>query len=150
MRGKALTPFLLGAIARTTASRSLAANRALVLNNGRVRVYKSTIDGTTAAGVRVANANAIIESSTFRNIGTSGVSITGGPIVSGTLPAPGTSTVQVVDSLIEAFVGIQGSAPNAGDQIYLTANQNRLISSAGGNGIKLLCIMNGISNGPVQ
>ena len=108
-----------------------------VLNNGRVRVYKSMIDGTTAAGVRVANANALVESSTFRNIGTAGVSITGGPIVSGTLPAPGTSTVQVVDSLIEAFIGIQGSAPNAGDQIYLTANQNRLFSPTGGNGINL-------------
>ena len=108
-----------------------------VLNNGRVRVYKSKIDGTTAAGVRVANANAIIESSTFRNIGTAGVAVTGGPILSGTLTAPGTSTVQVVDSLIEAFVGIQGSAPNAGDQIYLTANQNRLFSPLGGNGINL-------------
>ena len=36
VRGKALTPFLLAAIARATGHRSLAANRALVLDNARV------------------------------------------------------------------------------------------------------------------
>jgi pseudouridine-5'-phosphate glycosidase len=36
VRGKALTPYLLSRIARVTADRSLAANRALVLSNARV------------------------------------------------------------------------------------------------------------------
>jgi len=108
-----------------------------VLNNGRVRVYNSRIDGTTAAGVSVANANAIVQSSTFRNIGTVGIGVTGGPSVSGTTAIPGTSTVQVTGNYIEAIVGVQGSAPESGDQIYLTINQNRMLSPLGGNGINL-------------
>lgn len=36
VRGKALTPFLLAAIARRTGRRSLSANRALVIHNGRI------------------------------------------------------------------------------------------------------------------
>jgi hypothetical protein len=108
-----------------------------VVDQGRVRVDRTKIDGTTGAGIAVTGGNLILESSTLTRIGTAGVAITGAPIVSGSLAASGTSTVQVVNSLINATVGVQGSAPNTGDLLNLTINQNTLVSPLGGNGINL-------------
>lgn len=110
-----------------------------ITNQGRVRFVDSSIDGTTAAGVSISGGNAIIESSTFTNIGTDGVSVSGKPVTNPVVPAvtSGTSTVQVVGSTINAFIGVQGSSPNSGDVLNLTINQNTLISPAGGNGINL-------------
>ena len=110
-----------------------------ITNQGRVRFVDSSIDGTTAAGVSISGGNAIIESSTFTNIGTDGVSVSGKPVTNPVVPTvtSGTSTVQVVDSRINAFIGVQGSSPNSGDVLNLTINQNTLISPAGGNGINL-------------
>ena len=110
-----------------------------ITDQGRVRFVDSSIDGTTAAGVSISGGNAIIESSTFTNIGTYGVSVSGKPVTNPVVPTvtSGTSTVQVVDSTINAFIGVQGSSPNSGDVLNLTINQNTLISPAGGNGINL-------------
>jgi len=114
---------------------------AIVVNNvtgdGRVRVASSSIDGTTGPGISITGGNAIVESSTIKNVGTSGVQVSGGPVVSGTLQTTGTSTVQVVSSTITAQIGVQGSAPNGGELVNLTINQNVLNALTGGNGINL-------------
>jgi hypothetical protein len=104
---------------------------------GRLRLSNSTIDGTTGPGVTVTGANAIVQSSTIRNVGTSGVQVSGGPVISGSTQTTGTSTVQVVNSTITAEIGVQGSAPNEGEVLNLTINQNRLSAPTGGNGINL-------------
>jgi len=67
----------------------------------------------------------------------SGVQVSGAPVIAGVTQTTGTSTVQVVDSTIAAAIGVQGSAPNAGELLNLTINQNRLIAPFGGNGINL-------------
>ncbi len=108
-----------------------------IAGEGRLRLANSTIDGTTGAGVTVTGANAIVQSSTIARAGLSGVEVSGGPVISGTTQTTGTSTVQVVDSTIAAAIGVQGSAPNAGELLNLTINQNRLIAPFGGNGINL-------------
>jgi hypothetical protein len=106
---------------------------------GRVRLANSSIDGTTDAGVTVSGANAIVESVTMRNIGTAGVAVTGRPVTNPPDPlvTAGTSTVQVVNSTINATIGIQGSSPNTNDVLNLTINQNQLVSPSSGNGINL-------------
>jgi len=109
-----------------------------IAGDGRVRITSSSIDGTTGPGVTVSGANAIIETTTIKNVGLYGVSITGAPTISGTtLTTGGTSTVQIVSSSIASTIGVQGSAPNAGDLIDLTVNKNTLTSLGGGNGINL-------------
>jgi hypothetical protein len=45
--------------------------------------------------------------------------------------------VQVTDSIIQANIGIQGSAPNDNDLINITISNNILTAPAGGNGINL-------------
>jgi hypothetical protein len=109
-----------------------------IAEDGRVRLASSTIDGSTGPGVTVSGGNAIIETSVIRNVGNYGVSVTGSPIISGApLTTGGTSTVQVASSTIESTIGVQGSAPNAGDVVDLTVNGNTLRSPGGGNGISL-------------
>jgi hypothetical protein len=104
---------------------------------GRVVLTSGTIDETTGPGVSISGGVALIDTTRMTRIGTAGVAITGSPFVSGSLAASGTSTVQVVDSFIAAAVGVQGSAPNTGDLLNLTINQNTLVSPLGGNGISL-------------
>jgi len=109
-----------------------------VRDTGRVRVAGSTVDGTTGPGIAISGGNAIIEKSTIRNVGTSGVAVAGTSFVSGTGAATsGTATVQVVDSNIIATVGVQASAPNACDVVNLTVNKNVMAAPFGGNGINL-------------
>jgi hypothetical protein len=106
--------------------------------NGRVRLANSTIDGSTGPGVTVSGANAIVEKTTIRNVGNYGVSVTGSPVISGTtLTTGGTSTVQVALSTITSTIGVQASAPNAGDLVNITVNGNTLTSPGGGNGVNL-------------
>ncbi|MFM8736062.1 MAG: hypothetical protein ACKOC8_12835 [Pirellulales bacterium] len=106
---------------------------------GRVQVSSSTIDGTTGPGVSVSGGNAIVRSSKLTNIGTYGVGVVGAPVTNPVNPAvtSGTSTVQVVNSTIDASIGVQGSAPNTGDVLNLTINGNELNALTGGNGINL-------------
>jgi hypothetical protein len=109
-----------------------------IAGNGRVRLANSTIDGSTGPGVTVSGANAIVEKTSIRNVGNYGVSVTGAPIIGGTaLTTGGTSTVQVAYSTIASTIGVQGSAPNAGDVVNLTVNGNTLTSPGGGNGVNL-------------
>jgi hypothetical protein len=99
--------------------------------------------------VTVSGANAIVEKTTIRNVGNYGVSVTGAPIISGTsVTTGGTSTVQVAYSTIESTIGVQASAPNAGDLVNLTVNGNTLASPAGGNGVNL-AVNNGLINANV-
>jgi hypothetical protein len=100
---------------------------ALVVNDvtaaGRVRLANSTLSGATGPLVQVINGNAIVSSSKLTNTGNYGIVVTGP-----------NSTVQVNDSRITAAIGIQASAPNAGDVINLTATENTI---DGINGISL-------------
>ncbi len=104
--------------------------------NSRVRLANSTIDGATGPGVTVSGAQATIESTTIRNVGNYGVSVVGGPIIGG-IATTGTSTVQVANSNITSTVGVQASAPAAGDVVNITINGNTLQSPGGGNGVNL-------------
>jgi hypothetical protein len=109
-----------------------------IAGDGRVRLAGSTIDGSTGPGVTVSGANAIVEKTTIRNVGNYGVSVTGAPIIAGSsVTTGGTSTVQVADSTITSTIGVQGSAPNAGDVVNITVNGNTLTSPGGGNGVNL-------------
>ncbi len=120
-----------------------------IVGDGRVRLAGSTIDGSTGPGVAVSGGNAIIENTKIRNVGNYGVSVVGSPIISGTsLTTGGTSTVQVVSSIIESTIGVQGSAPNSGDLLNLTINGNTLTSPGGGNGVNL-AVNNGLINANV-
>jgi len=120
-----------------------------IASDGRVRLASSTIDGSTGPGVTVSGGNAIVETTTIKNVGNYGVAVTGAPIIAGSsLTTGGTSTVQVAYSTIESTIGVQGSAPNANDVVNLTANGNTLRSPAGGNGINL-AVNNGSINANV-
>ena len=120
-----------------------------IAGDGRVRLASSTIDGATGPGVTVSGGNAIIETTTIRNVGNYGVSVTGSPIINSVpLTTGGTSTVQVASSVIESTIGVQGSAPNAGDVVNLTVNGNTLRSPGGGNGVNL-AVNQGIVNANV-
>ena len=114
---------------------------AVVVDNlgeqGRVGLVNSAVIGTTGPGVSISGANAIVQSSTFAKIGTYGVAVTGSPIISGSTGGSGTSTVQVVDSVIVATIGVQASAPTAGEVVNLTVNGNSMAAPFGGNGINL-------------
>jgi hypothetical protein len=114
---------------------------AIVVNDivgvGRVRVTASEIAGTTESGITVSGGNAIVESTVIRSVGTSGVQVSGGPVISGTVQTTGTSTVQVVNSTISAQIGVMGTASNEGEVVNLTINQNILEAPSGGNGINL-------------
>ncbi len=104
-----------------------------VYNEGRVRITNSTIEGTTAAGVQVTNAQVYVEGSTFTKIGTAGVDATAGlaPGVFGTQ-----STVQVVDSVFALTpVGVRAQSTEGGT-MNVTINANK-INTTGGNGIIL-------------
>ena len=121
-----------------------------IAGNGRLRLANSTIDGATGAGVTVSGANAIIETSTIRNVGNYGVSVVGAPVIAGTsLTTGGTSTVQVALSTIDSAVAVQASAPNAGDLVNITVNGNTLLSPAGGNGVNL-AVADGLINANVN
>jgi hypothetical protein len=120
---------------KNTSGSAIVANA--IAGEGRVRLANSVIDGTTGAGVTVTGANAIVQSSTIARVGLSGVEVSGAPVIAGVTQTTGTSTVQVVDSTIAAAIGVQGSAPNAGELLNLTINQNKLIAPFGGNGINL-------------
>jgi hypothetical protein len=109
-----------------------------IASDGRVRIAGSTIDGSTGPGVTVSGGNAIVEKTTIRNVGNYGVAVTGAPNIGGSsLTTGGTSTVQVAYSTIDSTIGVQGSAPNAGDVVNLTVNGNTLVSPGGGNGVNL-------------
>ena len=109
-----------------------------IAGDGRVRLAGSSIDGSTGPGVTVSGGNAIVENTTIKNVGNYGVSVVGAPIISGTsLTTGGTSTVQIADSTIVSTIGVQASAPNAGDLVNLTVNGNSLVSPGGGNGVNL-------------
>jgi hypothetical protein len=54
----------------------------------------------------------------------------------------------VAYSTIESTIGVQGSAPNAGDVVNLTVNGNTLSSPTGGNGVNL-AVNNGLINANV-
>jgi hypothetical protein len=104
-----------------------------VYNEGRVRITNSKIDGTTAAGVQVINAQVYIENTHFSNIGTAGVDATAGRV-----PEAGVfgnaSIVQVVGSTFEKLpVGVRAQATEAGT-MNVTVNSNT-IRTTGGNGI---------------
>jgi len=104
-----------------------------VYNDGRVRITNSTIDGTTAAGVQVINAQVYIEKTRFTNIGTAGVDATAGRV-----PEAGVfgnaSVVQVVGSTFDKLpVGIRAQATESGT-MNVTVNSNT-IRTTGGNGI---------------
>jgi len=104
-----------------------------VYNEGRVRITNSTIDGTTAAGVQVTNAQVYVENTKFTNIGTAGVDATAGVV-----PSAGVfgtqSTVQVVGSTFERVpVGVRAQATEGGT-MNVTINSNT-IRTNGGNGI---------------
>lgn len=120
-----------------------------IAGDGRVRLANSTINGSTGPGVTVSGANAIVETTTITNVGNYGVSVTGAPIIGGTsLTTGGTSTVQVANSTIRSAIGVQGSAPNAGDVVNLTVNGNTLVSPGGGNGVSL-AVNEGVINANV-
>jgi len=120
------------------------------IGNGRVRLANSTIDGSTGSGVTVSGANAIVETTTIRNVGNYGVSVTGAPTIDGTtLTTGGTSTVQVALSTIDSAMAVQASAPNAGDLVNITVNGNNLLSPAGGNGVNL-AVVDGLINANVN
>jgi hypothetical protein len=111
---------------------------------GRVRIYNTKIVNSTGPAIVVTGANAIVEKSTILNLQNYGISVTGTPVgattTSGTSTVrvtSGTSTVQVTDSIIQANIGIQGSAPNDNDLIDITISNNLLTAPAGGNGINL-------------
>jgi len=104
---------------------------------GRVRLANSTIEGTTGSAVLVSGANAIVESSTIKNVGVYGVQVTGAPVLLGVTGTSGTSTVQVARSTITAQIGVQASAAESGELVNLTVNQNTLNAPQGGNGINL-------------
>jgi len=104
---------------------------------GRVRLASSVIDGSTDAGVTVSGGNAIVESTVIRNTRNYGVLVYGTPNTSDPTVTSGTSTVQVTNSIIESTIGVQASAPNAGDVVNITINGNTLRSSGGGNGVNL-------------
>jgi hypothetical protein len=104
---------------------------------GRVRLANSTIEGTTGSAVVVSGANAIVESSTIKNVGVYGVQVTGAPVLLGVTGTSGTSTVQVARSTITAPIGVQASAAESGETVNLTVNQNILNAPQGGNGINL-------------
>jgi len=110
-----------------------------VVGAGRVRLSKSTIKGTTDAGITITGGKAIVESGTITNVGTAGVMVAAKPVINPPDPlvASGTSTVQVVDSVIVATVGVQGASVNSGDVVNLTINNNAFIAAKGGNGINL-------------
>ena len=104
-----------------------------VYNEGRVRITNSTIDGTTAAGVQVTNAQVYVESTRFTNIGTAGVDATAG-VVPGAGVFGTQSTVQVVGSTFERVpVGVRAQATEGGT-MNVTINSNT-IRTNGGNGI---------------
>ncbi len=120
-----------------------------IAGDGRMRLAGSSIDGSTGPGVTVSGANAIVETTTIKNVGNYGVSVTGAPIIGGTtLTTGGTSTVQVAYSTIDSTIGVQASAPNAGDLVNLTVNGNTLRSPGGGNGVNL-AVNNGLINANV-
>ena len=109
-----------------------------IAGDGRMRRAGSTIDGSTGPGVTVSGANAIIETTTIKNVGNYGVSVAAAPIIKSVpVTTGGTSTVQVSYSNIESTIGVQASAPNAGDVVNLTVNGNTLRSPGGGNGVNL-------------
>jgi hypothetical protein len=110
-----------------------------VVGSGRVRLSNSTIKGTTDAGVVVTGGKAIVEAVTISNVGTAGVAVAATPVITPADPliTSGTSTVQVVNSTIEATIGVQATSLNAGDVVNLTINQNSLVAANGGNGINL-------------
>ena len=109
-----------------------------IAGDGRVRLANSTINGATGPGVTVSGANAIIETTTITNVGNYGVAVTGSPIINGAaVTTGGTSTVQVANSTIASTIGVQASAPNAGDLVNITVNGNTLTSPNGGNGVNL-------------
>ena len=104
-----------------------------VYNEGRVRITNSKIDGTTAAGIQITNAQVYVGETTFTNIGTAGVDATAGvaPGVFGTQ-----STVQVVNSVFTRTpVGVRAQATESGT-MNVTINGNK-INTTGGNGIIL-------------
>ena len=107
------------------------------LQQGRVRLASSTIDGATGPGVVVTGATAIVERSQIRNVGNYGVLVAGQPVTTDSTVTSGSSTVQVANSTISANVGVQASAPNAGDVVNITVNGNTLVSAGGGNGVNL-------------
>ncbi len=121
-----------------------------IAGSGRLRLAKSLIDGATGAGVTVSGANAIIETSTIRNVGNYGVSVVGAPVIAGTsLTTGGTSTVQVALSTIDSAVAVQASSPNTNDLVDITVNGNTLLSPAGGNGVNL-AVVDGLINANVN
>jgi len=120
-----------------------------IAGTGRVRLAGSTIDGATGPGVTVSGGNAIIETTTIRNVGNYGVAVSGSPIINSVPLIGGTSTVQVASSRIESTIGVQGSAPNAGDLVNLTVNGNVLSSPGGGNGVNL-AVAQGLINANVN
>jgi hypothetical protein len=119
-----------------------------IAGDGRVRLASSTIDGSTGPGVTVSGANAIIEKTVIRNVGNYGVAVTGGPVIGG-VAGTGTSTVQVAYSTIDSAVGVQASAPSAGDLVNITVNGNTLVSPQGGNGVNL-AVADGLINANVN
>jgi len=121
-----------------------------IVDSGRLRLANSTIDGSTGAGVTVSGANAIIETSTIRNVGNYGVSVVGAPVIAGSsLTTGGTSTVQVALSTIDSAVAVQASSPNTNDLVNITVNGNTLLSPAGGNGVNL-AVVDGLINANVN
>ncbi|NCY03041.1 MAG: hypothetical protein EBX36_09070, partial [Planctomycetia bacterium] len=121
---------------RNTSGSAIVVNG--IAGSGRLRLANSTIDGATGPGVTVTGGNAIVETTVIRSVGNYGVSVSGAPFVdSAALTTGGTSTVQVAASLIESTIGVQASAPNAGDLVNLTVNGNTIVSPGGGNGVNL-------------
>jgi hypothetical protein len=108
-----------------------------IARDGRARIYTTTIANSTGPAIVVSGANAIVEKSTILNLNNYGISVSGSPVIGGVVAASGTSTVQVTDSIIQANIGIQGSAPNDNDLIDITISNNLLTAPAGGNGINL-------------
>jgi hypothetical protein len=108
-----------------------------IARDGRARIYTTTIANSTGPAIVVSGANAIVEKSTILNLNNYGISVSGSPVIGGVVAASGTSTVPVTDSIIQANIGIQGSAPNDGDLINITISNNILTAPAGGNGINL-------------
>jgi hypothetical protein len=98
--------------------------------------------------VTVSGANAFVEKTTIRNVGNYGVAVTGGPVIGG-VATTGTSTVQVAYSTIDSTVGVQASAPSAGDLVNITVNGNTLLSPTGGNGVNL-AVADGLINANVN
>lgn len=106
-----------------------------VYNDGRVRVTNSVINGTTAAGVEVINAQVYIENTSFSNIGTAGVDATAGQVPDAGIYGT-QSTVQVVNSrFVLTPVGVRAQATDSGT-MNVTINEN-VIDTTGGNGVIL-------------